>query len=73
MVTTFPIISTGKLTKSVKILTYHKSKIGASDYNEFYKTAKRHMLTHILGPIAQVCAAKETSRFVCMCLLHMTN
>ncbi|WOH05971.1 hypothetical protein DCAR_0625394 [Daucus carota subsp. sativus] len=53
MVTRFPIISTRKLTKSVKILTHDKSIVGVSDYNEFYKTAKRHMLTHILGPNAQ--------------------
>lgn len=68
MVRRFPVISTKKLTKSVTILTYDKSIVGVSDYSLFYKTAKRHMLTQILGPNAQVCAAKETSNFDCMCL-----
>ncbi|XP_074352554.1 ent-kaurene oxidase-like [Apium graveolens] len=53
MVTRFPVISTRKVTKSVKILTYDKSIVGVSDYNEFYRTAKKHLLTHILGPNAQ--------------------
>ena len=63
MVTRFPIISTRKLTKSVKILTHDKSIVGVSDYNEFYKTAKRHMLTHILGPNAQVCDPAKNFKF----------
>ena len=71
MVTRFPIISTRKLTKSVKILTHDKSIVGVSDYNEFYKTAKRHMLTHILGPNAQVLAAKEILNFVCMSIFFL--
>ncbi|KAK1389377.1 Ent-kaurene oxidase, chloroplastic [Heracleum sosnowskyi] len=53
MVTRFPAISTRKLSKAVKVLTSDKSIVAISDYNEFYKTTKRHVLTHLLGPIAQ--------------------
>ncbi|KAL1813108.1 hypothetical protein ACET3Z_023173 [Daucus carota] len=53
MVTRFPAISTRKLSSAVKILTSDKSIVAMSDYNDFYKTAKRHVLTHVLGPTAQ--------------------
>nr|AUZ98413.1 ent-kaurene oxidase [Trachyspermum ammi] len=53
MVTRFPAISTRKLSKALKILTADKSMVATSDYDEFHKTVKRHLLTHILGPNAQ--------------------
>ncbi|KAL8145100.1 ent-kaurene oxidase-like [Apium graveolens] len=53
MVTRFPAITTRKLSKAVDILASDKSLVAVSDYDEFHKTAKRHLLTHILGPNAQ--------------------
>nr|XP_017251171.1 PREDICTED: ent-kaurene oxidase, chloroplastic-like [Daucus carota subsp. sativus] len=53
MVTRFPAISTRKLSKAVDILACDKSLVAISDYDEFHKTTKRHLLTHILGPSAQ--------------------
>ena len=62
MVTRFPSISTRKLSKALQILTSDKTMVAISDYDEFHKTVKRHLLTHILGPNAQVCAAKQVSK-----------
>ncbi|GFP96557.1 ent-kaurene oxidase chloroplastic [Phtheirospermum japonicum] len=53
MVTKYSSISTRKLSNALKILTSDKSIVAMSDYNEFYKTAKRHLLTSTLGPNAQ--------------------
>ncbi|XP_073316717.1 ent-kaurene oxidase-like [Primulina huaijiensis] len=53
MVTKYTSISTRKLSNALKILTSDKSIIAMSDYNEFYKAAKRHLLTSTLGPNAQ--------------------
>ncbi|KAK1395707.1 Ent-kaurene oxidase, chloroplastic [Heracleum sosnowskyi] len=53
MVTRFPEISTRKLSKALDILVADKSMVAISDYDEFHKTAKRYLLTHILGPNAQ--------------------
>ncbi|XP_074365758.1 ent-kaurene oxidase-like isoform X2 [Apium graveolens] len=53
VVTRFPSISTRKLSKALTILTADKSMVATSDYDEFHKTVKRHLLTHILGPNAQ--------------------
>lgn len=55
MVTKYSSISTRKLSNALKILTSDKSIVAMSDYNEFYKAAKRHLLTSTLGPNAQVC------------------
>ncbi|KAK6160771.1 hypothetical protein DH2020_004152 [Rehmannia glutinosa] len=53
MVTKYSSISTRKLSNALKILTSDKSIVAMSDYNEFYKAAKRHLLTSTLGPNAQ--------------------
>ncbi|XAR64081.1 Ent-kaurene oxidase [Bertholletia excelsa] len=53
MVTRFSSISTRKLTKALKILTFDKCMVATSDYDEFHKTVKRHLLTNVLGPNAQ--------------------
>ncbi|GAA0154336.1 oxidase [Lithospermum erythrorhizon] len=53
MVTRYPSISTRKLSNALKILTCDKSLVAMSDYDEFHKTAKRHLLTSTLGPNAQ--------------------
>ncbi|KAL3840358.1 hypothetical protein ACJIZ3_024949 [Penstemon smallii] len=53
MVTRYSSISTRKLSNALKILTHDKSIVAMSDYNEFYKTAKRHLLTSTLGTNAQ--------------------
>ncbi|KAH6796272.1 hypothetical protein C2S51_037258 [Perilla frutescens var. frutescens] len=53
MVTKYSSISTRKLSNALKILTSDKSIVAMSDYNEFYKTAKRHLLTSTLGTNAQ--------------------
>lgn len=57
--TRFPAISTRKLSKAVDILACDKSLVAISDYDEFHKTTKRHLLTHILGPSAQVCVVQR--------------
>lgn len=53
MVTRFSSISTRKLSKALKILTNDKCMVATSDYDEFHKTVKRHILTNVLGPNAQ--------------------
>ncbi|KAK2969389.1 hypothetical protein RJ640_020332 [Escallonia rubra] len=53
MVTRYPSISTRKLSKALKILTCDKAMVAMSDYDEFHKTVKRHILTNVLGPNAQ--------------------
>lgn len=53
MVTKYSSISTRKLSKALKILSCDKSMVAMSDYDEFHKTAKRHLLTSTLGPNAQ--------------------
>lgn len=52
-VTRFPAISTRKLSNALRILTSDKTMVAMSDYDEFHKTVKRHLLTNILGPNAQ--------------------
>ena len=61
--TRFPAISTRKLSKALKILTADKTMVATSDYDEFHKTVKRHLLTHILGPNAQVCDPAKNFKF----------
>ncbi|KAL5777877.1 hypothetical protein ACOSP7_010803 [Xanthoceras sorbifolium] len=53
MVTRYSSISTRKLSNALKILTYDKCMVAISDYDEFHKTAKRHILTNVLGANAQ--------------------
>ncbi|KAL3518636.1 hypothetical protein ACH5RR_021225 [Cinchona calisaya] len=53
MVTKYSSISTRKLSKALNILTADKSIIAMSDYGEFYKMAKRHVLNSTLGTHAQ--------------------
>lgn len=54
MVTRYASISSRKLSNALKILTADKSIVAMSDYDEFYKQAKRHLLTSALGSNAQV-------------------
>ncbi|XP_027094349.1 ent-kaurene oxidase [Coffea arabica] len=53
MVTRYSSISTRKLSKALTILTAGKNIIAMSDYDEFYKTAKKHILISTLGTHAQ--------------------
>ncbi|KAI3460265.1 hypothetical protein Pfo_016928 [Paulownia fortunei] len=53
MVARYSSISTRKLSNALKILTSNKTMVAVSDYNEFYKAAKRRLLTSTLGPSAQ--------------------
>lgn len=53
MVTRFSSISTRKLSNALKILTSDKCMVATSDYNEFHKTVKRHIITNFLGANAQ--------------------
>ncbi|GAB4825752.1 hypothetical protein Ancab_008627 [Ancistrocladus abbreviatus] len=53
MVTRYSSISTRKLSYALKIITYNKFMVAVSDYNEFHKTIKRHILNSLLGPRAQ--------------------
>lgn len=53
--TRYSSISTRKLSKALRILTCDKCMVATSDYNEFHKTVKRHLLANVLGANAQVC------------------
>ncbi|KAL6964860.1 imidazoleacetate 4-monooxygenase [Sarracenia purpurea var. burkii] len=53
MVARFSSISTRKLSNALRILTFDKCMVATSDYDEFHKTVKRHILTSVLGPNAQ--------------------
>ncbi|XP_062159750.1 ent-kaurene oxidase, chloroplastic-like [Alnus glutinosa] len=53
MVTRYSSISTRKLSTALKILTSDKCMVATSDYNEFHKTVKRHILANVLGANAQ--------------------
>nr|ALI30657.1 ent-kaurene oxidase [Scoparia dulcis] len=53
MVTRFSSISTRKLSNAIKILTNDKNIVAMTDYGEFHKMVKRHILTSTLGPNAQ--------------------
>ncbi|KAG9153058.1 hypothetical protein Leryth_012317 [Lithospermum erythrorhizon] len=64
MVTRYPSISTRKLSNALKILTCDKSLVAMSDYDEFHKTAKRHLLTSTLGPNAQALGRDVSSLYV---------
>jgi len=54
MVTRFSSISTRKLSNALTILTSDKRMVATSDYNEFHKTVKKHILANVLGAAAQV-------------------
>ncbi|KAJ0747722.1 putative ent-kaurene monooxygenase [Helianthus annuus] len=53
LVTRFQSISTRNLSTALKILTADKTMVAMSDYNDYHKTVKRHILTAMLGPNAQ--------------------
>ncbi|KAG5542220.1 hypothetical protein RHGRI_021927 [Rhododendron griersonianum] len=53
MVTRFSSISTRKLPKALSLLTSDKCMVASSDYDDFHKTVKRHIITNVLGPNAQ--------------------
>ncbi|KAL0323092.1 UNVERIFIED_CONTAM: Ent-kaurene oxidase, chloroplastic [Sesamum angustifolium] len=53
MVTRFSSISTRKLSNAIKILTCDKNIVALTDYGEFHRSVKKHILTSTLGPSAQ--------------------
>lgn len=53
MVTRFSSISTRKMSTALHILTSNKCMVAMSDYNEFHKMVKRHILANVLGANAQ--------------------
>ncbi|OMO87678.1 Cytochrome P450 [Corchorus capsularis] len=53
MVTRYSSISTRKLSNALKILTFDKCMVATSDYDDFHKMAKRHLITNTLGATAQ--------------------
>ncbi|GAB4852020.1 hypothetical protein Ancab_016213 [Ancistrocladus abbreviatus] len=53
MVTRYTSISTRKLSYALTTLTNDKFMVAMSDYGEFHKRVKRHILIHLLGPNAQ--------------------
>ncbi|KAI3688924.1 hypothetical protein L2E82_46863 [Cichorium intybus] len=53
LVTKFASMTTKKLSNALKVLTEDKTMVSMSDYNDYHKTAKRHILTAVLGPNAQ--------------------
>lgn len=61
MVTRFASISTRKLSHALKLLTFNKTMVAISDYDDFYKTIKRHILSNVLGANAQVLIISQIS------------
>ncbi|KAI4299943.1 hypothetical protein L6164_033363 [Bauhinia variegata] len=53
MVTRFSSISTRKLSNPLQHLTSNKCMVATSDYNDFHKMIKKHILTNLLGANAQ--------------------
>ncbi|CAL1396190.1 unnamed protein product [Linum trigynum] len=53
MVTKFASISTRKMSKALSVLTQDKTMVAVSDYDDFHKMVKRHVLTNLLSPSAQ--------------------
>lgn len=53
MVTRYSSISTRKLSNALKILSSDKTMVAMSDYNDFHKMVKRHLITNLLGTTAQ--------------------
>ncbi|KAF7829724.1 ent-kaurene oxidase, chloroplastic [Senna tora] len=53
MVTRYSSISSRKLSNALRILTSDKCMVATSDYNDFHKMVKRHILTSVLGANAQ--------------------
>ncbi|XP_062076618.1 ent-kaurene oxidase-like [Humulus lupulus] len=53
MVTRFSSISTRKLSNALKMLTSDKTMVAMSDYNDFHKMVKKHILGNVLGANAQ--------------------
>ncbi|CAB4296407.1 unnamed protein product [Prunus armeniaca] len=45
--------SSRKLSTALKILTFDNALVAASDYNDFHKMGRSHMVTNILGTNAQ--------------------
>ncbi|KAH9617472.1 hypothetical protein KSS87_019512 [Heliosperma pusillum] len=64
MVTRFSSISTRKLSNALTILTYDKCMVATSDYNEFHKTIKKHIVTQLLGSGAQAIGRDIQSLYV---------
>lgn len=54
MITRHSSISTRKLSTALNILSYNQRVVAVSDYNDFYKMTKRHIITSLLGSTAQV-------------------
>lgn len=52
--TRYSSISSRKLSNALKILTSDKCMVATSDYNDFHKMVKRHILANVLGANAQV-------------------
>uniref|UniRef100_A0A7N0ZQB3 Ent-kaurene oxidase n=1 Tax=Kalanchoe fedtschenkoi TaxID=63787 RepID=A0A7N0ZQB3_KALFE len=53
MITRYSSISTRKLSTALSILTGNKCMVATSDYNDFHKMVKRHIITSLLGSNAQ--------------------
>ncbi|CAM8979281.1 unnamed protein product [Rhodiola kirilowii] len=53
MITRHSSISTRKLSAALTILTSNKCMVATSDYNDFHKMVKRHIITSLLGSNAQ--------------------
>ncbi|KAH9620763.1 hypothetical protein KSS87_012043, partial [Heliosperma pusillum] len=64
MVTRFSSISTRKLSNALTILTYDKCMVATSDYNEFHKIIKKHIVTQLLGSGAQAIGRDIQSLYV---------
>ncbi|XP_020237784.1 ent-kaurene oxidase, chloroplastic [Cajanus cajan] len=53
MVTRFSSMSNRQLSTALKVLTFDKCMVAISDYNDFHKMIKKHILSNILGANAQ--------------------
>lgn len=70
MVTRFDSISTRKLSNALKILTADKTVVALSEYDNYHKTAKRHVLTGVLGPAARVSVHDAKILILCFFSAH---
>lgn len=52
--TRYSSISSRKLSSALQVLTHDKCMVAISDYNDFHKNIKKHILANVLGASAQV-------------------
>lgn len=67
MLTRHSSTSTRKLSKALDILTQDKCLVAISDYNEFHKTVKRHLVTSVWEQMLRLAMITLISTAVSIC------